>query len=228
MRIGQSFNALPPSPVSTGGGPQPEVTEASTMAPDRFMARTRTPEFQKLTALQRHAAFFDQNGDRRLTFSEIKQGFKDLGANAVTSSAAAGVFVAAFGPLTNGKPSLTVNLDRIERGKHPSDTEAFDAQGRANPERVQHLMTYDTNHSDSLSRDELKHMIADNKHDVRGNVTSKAEFGLLLAVGADKTELDAAGKPIPAISRGRLQSFYDGTLFYQLAAKNGHPHPRRD
>ena len=41
-----------------------------------------------------------------------------------------------------------------------------------------------------------------------------AEFDLLIPTAGDRME-SFHGLPDPAISRQRLQSFYDGTLFYQ-------------
>jgi hypothetical protein len=45
------------------------------------------------------------------------------------------------------------------------------------------------------------------------------EWRLLLALAAD-TKVVERGETVPALSAGRMKSFYDGTLFYRLAKEH--------
>ena len=95
-------------------------------------------------------------------------------------------------------------------------------QAKEIPERHRdRIMSFDANESGSLSWTELKAMIAANKADTKGNLASKAEFGLLIAIGADTTEPES-GEAVKAVSRKRLESIYTGTLFYDIAADRAH------
>ena len=52
-----------------------------------------------------------------------------------------------------------------------------------------------------------------------GKIATRGEFGLLMTLAKDGTAKGKDGKPVDTLSRERLQSFYDGTLFYELAAQ---------
>ena len=52
-----------------------------------------------------------------------------------------------------------------------------------------------------------------------GYVAAIAEWHMLLALAAD-TSVVERGRTVPALSRARIKSFYDGTLFYRLAKEN--------
>ncbi len=49
-----------------------------------------------------------------------------------------------------------------------------------------------------------------------GHWLSAREIGVLFVVAADQVKV-VDGKRVPAMSKARLQSFYDGTLFYEIA-----------
>ena len=52
-----------------------------------------------------------------------------LGLGAARSAVFGGVINAALGPPTSRAPSLTVNVDRINAGRHGSDTGVYDEDG---------------------------------------------------------------------------------------------------
>jgi peroxygenase len=171
------------------------------------------------TALQIHLSFFDKDGDGLVTRAETTLSLRQLGLSSGKASAAALVIHLFLGPKTTGRwSSLDVSVKNIKLGKHGSDTGAFDADGRFVPAAFERMFSeFDTNRSGSLSEAELLAMIAANAKLRPGSeAAAKQEFQLLLQIAADTTE-DAGGKKNPALSKQRLQSFYDGSLFFTLA-----------
>jgi hypothetical protein len=79
--------------------------------------------------------------------------------------------------------------------------------------------TYDTNKDDALSWPELKVMIdANAKRDKTNTIAAQGEFRLLLQLATDGTATEG-GKTVPTISKKRLLAFYDGSLFFTIAAE---------
>jgi hypothetical protein len=215
------------SPPASVVRPAPKPTPAPTTAAPAAATDAFQPS-KGYTTLQKHVAYFDTNGDGKVTLAETRQGLEDLGLAKPLAYPAALAINGLLGSQTSGHRTFDVSVANIKAGKHPSDTGAIDAEGTFHPEVLDRIFQkYDHDHSGALSQSELDALVADDKVDVKGNLGAKGEFGLLLKLAADRTKV-VNGKTEPAISRERLQSFYDGTLFYQLAAKNGHPHPRRD
>ncbi|TPW18992.1 MAG: putative peroxygenase 4-like [Elusimicrobia bacterium] len=171
------------------------------------------------TALQKHVAFFDMDGNGLVTRFETTLSLRRLGMSNVKATAAALVIHVALGPATTGRwGSLDVSVANIKLGKHGSDTGAYDAEGRFVPEAFERMFAeFDVNRSGSLSEAELLAMTAANSR-LRpgGESASKVEFQLLLLLAGDASEA-AGGGTVPALSRARLQDFYDGSLFYKLA-----------
>jgi peroxygenase len=202
-----------------GCGAQPSLTAGAPNAAGAMAARA----IANPNALQKHLMFFDTNNDGKLTVDETKAGLERLGLNPAGALAGA-VFIHA-GLQKAGGGGLSLDLSKITMAKHKSDTGAFDANGKFVPAAFERMFTFDTNHSNSLSWTELKAMMAANKQDTAGAIGSKAEFGLLIKLGADTTEMEN-GQKVPAVSRKRLQSIYTGTLFYDIAAEREKSHAK--
>lgn len=171
------------------------------------------------SALQIHLSFFDKNGDGMVTRAETTLSLRQLGLSSIKANTAAFLIHAFLGPKTTGSwRNLDVSVKDIKLGKHGSDTGAFDADGRFVPAAFERMFTeFDTNRSESLSEAEIMVMIAANAKLRPGSETAaKQEFQLLLQIAADTTEAAGAEK-VPAISKQRLQEFYDGSLFFKLA-----------
>jgi peroxygenase len=163
-----------------------------------------------MTALQRHVAYFDWNGDGLVTVVEDYQGLRGLGIDPVLSTSFATVINGVLGTPTRGFPSLTIDLRNIAGGIHGSDSGIYDNEGRFVPEQFERLfLDWDRNGSGGLDPVELAgRAIRDaDLFDVFGVAVSGAEFGLLFAVAAEDGELSTA----------RMRAFYDGTLFYTLS-----------
>jgi hypothetical protein len=76
--------------------------------------------------------------------------------------------------------------------------------------------TVDRHGDRAVTATEITRMVTANRETLVGFVASLAEWQLLLLLAAD-TEAVEDGKPVPALSVGRIKAFYDGTLFYALA-----------
>jgi peroxygenase len=181
---------------------------------------TRQPPaipWDEMTALQRHVAFFDWNGDGYITVVEDYRGLRALGIDPVLASSFAAAINGVLATPSRGFPSLTIDLRNIASGVHGSDSGIYDSEGRFVPEMFERLFTdWDLDGSDGLDPLELAgRAVRDaDLFDVFGVVVSGAEFGLLFVVAAEDGEL----------SRDRMRSFYDGTLFYVLAEeREGEP-----
>lgn len=164
------------------------------------------------TALQKHVDFFDTNHDGKITLSDTYQGLRRLGLGAGRAAAFAGMINAALGSSTSGAPSLTVDAERIHAGKHLSDTGVYDTKGRFSHPRFKRLFArYDADGDGGLDGEELARLCADNRADLMGHLGSRAEFGLLLDLAGE----DRNGRKV--LTRERLERFYNGSLFHQLA-----------
>ena len=184
------------------------------MKTTRFVppARRSAPNSGSRTALQKHVDFFDTNHDDRITLADTYDGLRRLGYDPVRSAAAAGVINLALGSSTSGFPSLTVNAGRIHVGKHGSDTGVYDARGHFSALRFRRLFErHDVDGDEALDEKELKRLIGRNRADVMGHLGSKAEFGLLLDLAGEVRD----GRKV--LTRERLEHFYNGSLFYEVA-----------
>ena len=112
-------------------------------------------------------------------------------------------------------------MAEIARGKHPSDTGIFDAEGRFVEERFEALFASAAagpdGARDRLTRKELRAFQSANRARSRaGDFFSFAEAKLFFCVASD-TRKQEDGALVPAVSRRRLRAFYRGTLLPALA-----------
>lgn len=174
--------------------------------------RGRTTNSGSRTTLQKHVDFFDSDHDGKITLLETYQGLRRLGLGAARSMVFGGVINAALGSPTSRTPSLTVDADHINAGKHASDTGVYDEKGQFVQRSFDRLFArYDGDGDGALDREELARLFEGNRTDLVGHLGSMAEFGLLLYLAGE----DRKGRKV--LTRQRLKRFYDGSLFYQLA-----------
>jgi hypothetical protein len=190
------------------------------MLPRTLKARSRPGD----TTLQRHASFFDDNGDRGVDVTECTLGLKALGIPFGVAEAAALAIVAPLSIQTRGcLLALNIDIDNIQKGKHDSDTGILGKRGRFNARRFEKVFgacsTVDRNGDKAFTATELTKMISANRETLFGSVVSTIEWLVLLALAADIQAVEG-GKTVPALSVARIKSFYDGTLFYKLAKEN--------
>jgi len=171
---------------------------------------------QERTPLQKHVDFFDRNGDHETTVCETYSGLRALGMGRLASGGAAFVINLGLG-LKTGAPwysPLTVQNDNIAQGKHDSDSDTYDENGNFVQAKFDEMFAkYDTDKDNALNKAEITFMLDDRKESFVGRQAAGAEFNLLLRIGGEET---ANGK---ALTRERLSSLYDGSLFYTLAGE---------
>lgn len=167
--------------------------------------------WDQMTALQRHAAYFDRDGDGYITPNETYQGLRALGYGEPASAGLAVTINAALGTSTSGSPSLSISVAGITAGLHGSDTGIYNENGEFVSERFDDLFNqWDKDGDNALDEAEINDRINrdTDPRDVVGRTASRVEFKLLFDLAAED------GK----ISRERLYAFYDGTLFFDLEA----------
>ena len=187
--------------------------------PRTLKARSRPGD----TTLQRHASFFDDNGDRGIDVAECTRGLKAVGMPFGVAEAAALAIVAPLSMLTRGSLlAMNIDIENIQKGTHDSDTGILDKRGRFNAGRFEKTFgarsTVDRNGDKAFTATEITRMVNTNRESLLGSLVSLAEWQLLLMLAAD-TEALEDDKAVPALSVARIKSFYDGTLFYTLARK---------
>ena len=193
------------------------VGKESGALPRTLKARSRPGD----TTLQRHVSFFDDDGDRTVDVAECTRGLKALGLPFGVAEVAALAIVAPLSIQTRGSLlGLCIDIENIQKGKHDSDTGILDKRGRFNARRFEKLFgacsTVDRDGDKAFTASELTRMIVANRETLLGSLVSMVEWQTLLLLAAD-TEAVEGGKTVPALSVARVMSFYDGTLFYQLA-----------
>ncbi|MFT5681110.1 MAG: peroxygenase [Myxococcota bacterium] len=178
------------------------------------------------SALQLHADFFDITGDGWITWSETYTGCRQLGFSTVTASGLASAINLALGAATNGS-TWTINIDDIHLGKHGSDTGVYDADGNYVEAAFEALFeTYDVDEDDALSDTEFEALYTGQYTDLSGSLASKAEFGLLMDIAGEVRTREVYSwwygtttESYEVLTRDTLESFYDGSLFYDIAGR---------
>ena len=208
--------AVPKSPKSSPSRRKSEAQESGAL-PRTLKARSRPGD----TTLQRHASFFDDNGDRAVDVAECTRGLKALGIPFGVAEIAALAIVAPLSVQTRGSLlALSIDIENMQKGRHDSDTGVLDKRGRFNARRFEKVFgacsTIDRNGDKAFTATELTKMINANRETLFGSLVSTVEWQVLLALAADTNALER-GKRVPALSVARVKSFYDGTLFYKLA-----------
>ena len=190
------------------------------VVPRTLKARSRPTD----TTLQRHASFFDDDGDRGVGVLECARGLRALGMPIGVAEAAALAIVGTLSVQTRGSLlAMNVDIDQVQKGMHDGDTGILDKQGRFDAGCFDKVFgrhsSVDRNGDKAFTAAELTRMIGANRETFRGYMAATAEWRLLLALAAD-TEVADGGQMAPALSVARLKSFYDGTLFYKLAREH--------
>jgi peroxygenase len=194
------------SPVDTYEGPRP--------APGKYQT----------TALAKHVGFFDVNGNGRITVSESRERLGELGVDGLTGYAGAAAVNFVIASMVAGYPALTIDLSRIEKSKHDSDSDVFDTNGEFDPKKFDELFTrFDKNQDGALDGDEISAFLTRNRESFFGSTLAQLELPILLKIAGEPMEVE--GVETTVLSRERLAKFYDGSLFYELA---GRPVPNWD
>ncbi|KAJ4764043.1 Caleosin [Rhynchospora pubera] len=168
-----------------------------------------------MTPLQMHASFFDRNKDGMVTLKETYQGMRAIGCS-VPVSAAGSLFINGFlspktrPPGKSASASLPIYIENINKGKHGSDTDSYDSQGRFVPEKFEQIfMKYAKTNPNALTSKELDDMLKGNKDpgDTKGPIAAQGEWRLLYDLAKDKDGF---------LQKDTIRGVYDGSLFYKL------------
>lgn len=207
------------APKARKSSPARRVAEGrrSGLLPRTLKARSRPGD----TTLQRHASFFDDDGDRLIGIAECARGLKALGLPVGVADAVALVIVLPLSIQTGDSLlGMTIDIENIHKGKHDSDTGILDERGSFNARRFEKMFgtysTADRNGDKAVTAAGITRMVGANRETLYGFVASLAEWQLLFLLAAD-TEVIEGDESVPALSVARIKSFYDGTLFYKLA-----------
>lgn len=176
-----------------------------------------------MTALERHASFFDPQGTGFITVRQTYAGMKRLGVGVGWRVLLTPVINGFLGYLTKGPP-FVIRIDRIAQGKHPYDSGSFADDGRFDATAFEALFA---NGAAAITADEMDAVISarGNRKPEMGKIAgalghwfSRREVGVLFCVAADTTKT-VGGRPVPAMARATLRGFYEGTLFFDLARR---------
>ncbi|CAM0913357.1 unnamed protein product [Alopecurus aequalis] len=170
----------------------------------------------ELTPLQQHAAFFDRNKDGVIYASETYEGLRAIGCGVAVSAVGAVFINSLLGPNTvpdNVKApafKLPVYVKNIAKGKHGSDTDAYDIHGRFVPEKFEEIFKKHAHtRPDALTSKELQELLQANreKNDLKGRAGAFGEWKLLYSLCKDKEGF---------LHKETVRAIYDGSLFLKL------------
>jgi hypothetical protein len=184
---------------------------------------------QSRSALERHARYFDLGRDEAITLSESIRGMTDLGLPWLLAAPLSVLVVVFLGQLTRQKPSTSISVRDIARGKHPFETGVFGAGGELDAAAFERL--FQPPHCraprDRLTYGELRALVCERGDPRRpfgilGSVLSRlfsaAEMYALFCLASDCQKL-VGDEVRPALSRKTLRRFYEGRLFPLLARR---------
>ncbi|WVZ56045.1 hypothetical protein U9M48_006631 [Paspalum notatum var. saurae] len=227
----------PPEPSLETEAPNAPVTRERRLTPDLqehlpkpYLARaleavdTSHPQGTKrrdprgMSVLQQHAAFFDRNGDGVIYPWETFQGLRAIGCGLPVSFVAS-ILINLFlsYPTQPGclpSPLLSIHINNIHKGKHGSDSETYDTEGRFDPSKFDAIFSkYSRTHPNALTRAELSSMLKGNRnmYDFIGWIAAAGEWILLYSVAKDKDGL---------LQRETVRGAFDGSLFERLQEDN--------
>ncbi|PRW45357.1 caleosin domain containing [Chlorella sorokiniana] len=171
-----------------------------------------------MTVLQQHVAFWDRDSNGLITPADVYVGFRRLGFNVFLSGIAPLIINGTFSWWTQSSwipdPLMRIQMGNIHRGKHGSDSEVYDTEGRFVPQKFEEIFSkYDKGNKGGLTLQEVQDMIRGNRNifDPTGWIAGWLEWNVTYYMCAKDTP------------RGRLlmkddaRAAIDGTLFYRVA-----------
>jgi len=174
-------------------------------------------DIANMTALQKHAAFFDRNKDGIITPSETFEGYVAIGCDVAFSRERASSVHAALGPITSPDdaplPHINIYIDLIHRGMHGSDTGAYDAKGRFVPQKFEDIFIKHAKvRPDALTSLEVEEMILANRDplDPQSWAGPVGEWELTYELSSDKHGF---------LHKNSIRGIYDGSEFVKLEEK---------
>jgi len=200
------------APATTTGYSSSDTFEVANAVNDTLAAQDNGR-----TALQKHVDFFDRNNNGTITVSETQEGLVALGLGSTRSWGLATAINAGLGFTTGSSwfSPLTINTANIAAGKHPSDSDIYDEQGNFSASKFAELFNkFDLDGDGALSNEEFVNFRNRKFEDGGSSLASSLEFSLLMEIaGEDRGDTRV-------LTTETLASFYDGSLFYQVAGES--------
>lgn len=174
---------------------------------------------RSLTALQKHVAFFDRDGDDRVTVNDVYDTLRMLGCSRIYARANAlgGMLARTTEPEF---ASHDVVISNAHRGKyrdaaHDGETRIFDDAGDFDTARFDEVLTrYGRSNVDGLTQTDIDRMIKDiSQPESVARSSAELAFRLLMTIAGEETP---SGELM--LSRSKLRAFYEGDLFPSLLA----------
>ncbi|XP_024030698.1 probable peroxygenase 4 [Morus notabilis] len=164
--------------------------------------------------LQKHAAFFDRNHDGVVYPWETFKGFRAIGSGIPLSSLAALFINIGLSGKTRPEkcPNLLfpIEIRNIHRGKHGSDTGAYDSEGRFVPSKFEEIFKkHALTHSNALTSEEVSLLLKSNRQpkDYKGWLAAWTEWKILYILCKEKNGL---------LRKDTVRAVYDGSLFERM------------
>lgn len=193
-----------------------------TVAPKKDARRGRSE-------LELHARYFDPDHDEAVTPKQTLKGMTDLGLPWLFAAPLSLVINGFLGFLTRKKPSLSIHVPNIVRGKHGFETGVFGKDGKLDEGAFAQLFLgpHARHPRDRLTYRELRQLVVEHGDPGRpfgligtllARVFSAAEVFTLFCLASDCQKL-LGDQMLPAMSRKNLRRFYEGRLFPLLARR---------
>ena len=189
-----------------------------------------------MTALQRHAAFFDPQGTGKVTVGQTWAGLGRLGVRLPWRLLLTPIINGFLGYLTQRKVSFDIVVAKIADGKHPFDTGSFGDDGEIDEAALEKVVAITKGGGGgarggagggALTAKEMRaHILSrGNRRPQMGRLAgtlgswfSGKEVKLFFCLAADTTKRED-GRDVPAVTPRTLRRLYDGTLFPLLARR---------
>lgn len=198
--------------------PQPYLARALEAVDPEHINGSTDHNNNGMSVLQQHVAFFDKDKDGIIYPTDTYEGFRAIGFNIPFSLLSAVVINVAFSyyTLPGWIPSLKFPLyiENIHRGKHGSDTESYDTEGRFVPSKFDAIFSkYAIKHQDKLTFWEIQCMLKANRNsnDFLGWAAAELEWVTLYVISKNKHGL---------LEKETIRRVFDGSLFEALAKHN--------
>ena len=206
----------------------PRAADSKNLLPS-YQVAPEKPASRARSALELHARYFDPDHDEAVTPKQTLKGMTDLGLPWLLAAPLALIVNGFLGPLTRKKPSLSISIPEIARGKHGFETGVFGNGGELDEVAFEELFQAPHTRAprDRMTYREVRRLVVERGDPRRpvgivgsllARAFSAAEIFTLFCLASDCQKL-IGDQVLPAMSRKNLRRFYEGRLFPLLARR---------